>query len=465
MNASLSTLPPAAPEIARISFALRMPSALVRHPSGGVTLEIGTEQRVYSHRTLRLLLRRTIVEAKAHHLRRLALNPDDLPRVNPRLTPTALGEMMAVHFEMANFEFVQYKTPPQEGWRFVEEVHIFGPRARACEKGYRKGQLIGEAINAARTLADTPANHLTPRLLVQKTVQHAKGANVRVKILGKKEIKALKMGGILAVAQGSSEEPRLIVLEYHGGQKTQPPIALVGKAVTFDSGGLNIKPRESILPTSLMHLDMGAGAAVIETVLAAARLKLKTNVIGIVPTAENMPSGTSYRPGDIVTMMNGATVEILNTDGEGRLLLADALTYAAHYQPRLVIDIATLTSAAVIALGFRAAAFFTRNERLAKIIEAVGETSGDYVWRLPIWEEYEEDLKGTFADLANIQKGQGAGAIAGAVFLHYFAKTFPAWAHLDIAPRIIAAEGEYLARGFPGAPVRLLIKLLEKYQQ
>ena len=158
-------------------------------------------------------------------------------------------------------------------------------------------------------------------------------------------------------------------------------------------------------------------------------------------------------------------MEILNTDGEGRLLLADALTYAAHYQPRLVIDIATLTSAAVIALGFRAAAFFTRNERLAKIIEAVGETSGDYVWRLPIWEEYEEDLKGTFADLANIQKGQGAGAIAGAVFLHYFAKTFPAWAHLDIAPRIIAAEGEYLARGFPGAPVRLLIKLLEKYQQ
>lgn len=459
-----SAKPPLAREIIRVTLHEDGPTMLARLASGETVLEVGVVKQEMTRRRITILFRKIIAEAKAHRIRRLALDPFSLARPSPRLAPVEFGELMAVNFEMANFEFVRYKTPPKDEWKFIEEIHLFGPRARALQKGYLKGKLIGEAVNAARDLTNTPANTITPRQLAHEAMNAAKGLSVRVRILGKADMKRLKMDGVLAVTKGSAEPPRFLVLEYRGVSSRVPPIALVGKAVTFDSGGLNLKPAEGILPTSIMHMDMAGGAAVIHTLCLAARLKLKTNVIGIVPAAENMPSGTSYHPGDIITMMDGTTVEIINTDGEGRLLLADALTYAAQFDPRLVVDVATLTGAAVMTLGFRASALFTRHERLAKIIESLGEDSGDYVWRLPLWEEYETDIKGTYADLANAQKGKGAGAIAGAIFLQHFAKGFSAWAHLDIAPRIIAAEDEYLAKGSPGAPVRLLIKLLEQYK-
>ena len=210
-----------------------------------------------------------------------------------------------------------------------------------------------------------------------------------------------------------------------------------------------------------MHMDMSGGAAVIHTIALAARLKIKKNIVGLVPAVENMPSGSSYRPGDILRTMSGKTIEVLNTDAEGRIILADALTYAKKYNPRLVVDVATLTGAAMAALGQRASAIFSRDEKLLRNFAAFGEQSGDYVWPLPLWDEYESEIKGTFGDVANIGKTRYGGAITGAMFLYQFAKDLNCpWVHIDIAPRMTAVEGEYLSKGAAGAPIRLLIKFL-----
>jgi leucyl aminopeptidase len=248
-------------------------------------------------------------------------------------------------------------------------------------------------------------------------------------------------------------------MEYMAGEVGERPIVLVGKGVTFDTGGLNLKPSEAIYE---MHMDMSGGAAVIHTIALAARLKLKRNVVGLVPAVENMPSGSSYRPGDVLRSMSGKTIEILNTDAEGRVILADALHYAKRYKPALVVDVATLTGAAMVALGNKASAIFTKDHELEEQIRSWGEESGDYVWPLPLWEEYEADIKGTFGDWANVGKGKLAGAIAGAIFLYQWAKDYP-WVHIDMAPRMTPAEGEHLAKGATGAPVRLLFRILEAF--
>ncbi len=264
------------------------------------------------------------------------------------------------------------------------------------------------------------------------------------------------MGGVLGVSSGSEEEPKFIVLEYFASGKDKP-VVLIGKGVTFDSGGLNLKPADSIYG---MHADKGGGASVLAAIMTAAKLKLKKNIVGLIPAVENMPSGSSYRPGDILHTMSGKTIEVMNTDAEGRIILADALTYAKKYEPKLVVDIATLTGAAMIALGQRASAIFTKNTKLEKQFRDLGEKSGDYVWPLPLWDEYEADIKGTFGDIANTGKTRYGGAITAAMFLYQFAKDYP-WVHIDIAPRMTAVDDELLAKGASGAPVRLLISLLE----
>ena len=251
-------------------------------------------------------------------------------------------------------------------------------------------------------------------------------------------------------------------MEYKGGKKKNKPIILVGKGVTFDTGGINLKPSNSLLG---MNMDMSGGASVIHILALVAKMKLKKNVIGLIPSVENMASGKSYRPGDVIRSMSGKTIEVLNTDAEGRVILADALTYAEKYNPELVIDIATLTGAAMVALGERASAFFTKDNKLAKMIENTGEKTGDYVWRLPLWEEYENEIKGTLGDWTNIHNKDShyGGAIYAAIFLHQFAKDFK-WVHLDIAPRMTSMMGENLAQGAQGASVRLLYKFIEEYK-
>lgn len=421
---------------------------------------------------LRLLARQIISVSRGNRFKKISFRFEDFKFPAEPLKDTDLAELLAVEFEMSNFEFVKYRTPPEEGWNFVKEVIVTGALSAGVKDAFKKGQAIGEAVNACRALANTPGGEMTPTLLAKAATLAARGSAVTVRVLGKKDMEKLGMGGVLGVSQGSSEEPRFIILEYRGlpagrqGAKDNP-VVLVGKGITFDAGGLNVKSGNSMYE---MHMDMSGGAAVIHAVILASKLKLKCHVVGLIPAAENMPSGGSYRPGDILKSMSGKTIEVLNTDAEGRVVLADALTYAKKYAPRLVVDVATLTGSAMSALGQRASALFTKDKKLSELFERLGEESGDYVWPLPLWDEYEEDIKGTFGDVANTGKTRYGDAISGAMFLYQFVKdskessgqAYP-WVHIDIAPRMTSIDGEYLAKGAAGAPVRLLIRLLREF--
>lgn len=423
------------------------------------TLEIGIEKKkLITRRKLELLARKIVVFAKQHRIKTFALSLEDFSFPLIRISTPEFSEILAKNFVLANYEFIRYKTPPPDGWNHVEEIVLLGPKNPAVEKAIWRAQIIANEVNNARILSNTPGGDMTPEILAHAAQDASKKLGIKTKILNEEEMKKLGMGGVLGVAQGSKEKPKFIILEYHG-KKIGKPIVLVGKGVTFDSGGLNIKTGDGMLE---MNMDMSGGAAVIHTICAAARLKIKKYVVGLIPAVENMPSGESFRPGDILKTMSGKTIEVLNTDAEGRIILADALAYAKKYSPRLVVDVATLTGAALVALGQRASALFTRDQKLEKLFRQLGEESGDYVWPLPLWEEYAEDIKGTFGDIANIGKTRYGGAIQGAMFLSEFAKDYP-WAHLDIAPRMTSVEGEFLAKGSLGTPVRLLVKLLEKY--
>jgi len=442
---------------------------VVRLASGRRVIEIGIEDpKNMTRRKLVLLARKVIHLARSHKAARVAVNLSDFAFAHLHMSEEDLGWLLATSWEMANFEFVKYKTAPEEGWPFIDEVVIVGKISAEAKKGFAAGGVVGEEVNKCRALANTPGGEMTPQILGEEARKVARGTKVKVTILGKKEIEKLKMGGVLGVSKGSAEEPRFIILEYWGSTKKEKPIVLVGKGVTFDTGGLNLKPSQHIYE---MHMDMSGGAAVIHAIVAAARLGIKKNVVGLVPAVENMPSGSSYHPGDVLVSMSGKTIEVLDTDAEGRIILADALTYAKKYNPKLVVDVATLTGAAMVAVGQRASAIFTSDEKLEQLFRELGEESGDYVWPLPLWEEFEEEIKGTFGDVANVGKTRYGGAITAAVFLHQFIKKdsaagsgqlFP-WVHIDIAPRMTAVEGEHLAKGAAGAPVRLLVKLIEKF--
>lgn len=446
--------------IALVSLAPKEDSEVVVLPTGQKSLSIGTgKKKEINGRKFITVARKIIDLAKQNKIKKLAIDFQNFLFPNIKMSKREIAEILTTNFEMANFEFIEYKTPPEEGWNFIEEITIAGKVDNAVKKGVKTGQVQGEEVNNCRVLANTPGGSLTPEILAKKAKEAARGTSVHVKVLGSKQIERLKMGGVLGVAKGSTEEPRFIIMEYFASGKAKP-IVLIGKGVTFDSGGLSLKSFENMKG---MYTDMSGGAAVISTLILAAKLKLKKNIVGLIPAVENMPSGSSYRPGDILRTMSGKTVEVLSTDAEGRLILADALTYAKKYNPKLVVDIATLTGAAMIALGQRASAIFTKDAKLEKLLSELGEKSGDYVWPLPLWEEYEEDIKGTYGDFANIGKTRYGGAITAAIFLYQFAKNYP-WVHIDIAPRTTTTEGEYLAKGAAGAPVRLLTKLIESMQ-
>ncbi|TSC94419.1 MAG: putative cytosol aminopeptidase, partial [Parcubacteria group bacterium Athens1014_10] len=401
-----------------------------------LTVVIDEKEKI-SRRKLIIVGRKIISLAKNNKIKRLSINFRDFGFPRLKMSDFEIAELLGTNFEMANFEFVKYKTPPKEGWNFIEEIIVVDSISSEIKNGFKTGQIIGNEVNNCRILANTPGGEMTPKILAEHARKDALAAGIKVKILGKNEIKKLKMGGVLGVSQGSDEEPKFIILEYNKGSKNEKPIILIGKGITFDSGGLNLKTSDAL---SNMHLDMSGASAVIHALTLASKLKIKKNIIGLIPALENMPSGSSYRPGDILKTMSGKTIEVLNTDAEGRIILADALTYAKKYNPRLVIDIATLTGAAMVALGQRASAIFTKDEKLEKLTRELAEKAGDYVWPLPLWEEYEEEIKGTFADIANIGKTKYGGAIA---------------------PTMTAIESEYLSKGATGVPIRLLIKILE----
>jgi leucyl aminopeptidase len=289
-----------------------------------------------------------------------------------------------------------------------------------------------------------------------QAVAMAEQAGITAKLLDRRELERQGFGAMLGVAQGSERDPYLIVLEYRGGAEDEKPIALVGKGVVFDSGGISLKPGEKM---DEMKMDMGGAATVLGTMQAAAQLNLPINLVAVVPAVENMPSGTAIRPGDILTSLSGKTIEVLNTDAEGRLILADALTYVGRYQPRFVIDLATLTGACIIALGHQAAAVLGNHDGLIRQLLKAGERSGERFWQLPLWEEYAGQIKSDFADVKNTG-GRAAGTITAAAFLQAFADQYK-WAHLDIAGMAWEEQGKAgQPKGGTGFGVRALVEYL-----
>lgn len=416
-----------------------------------------------TRRKLVTISRKVIRVANEHRFNTISVSFSDFQFEGTKdISDRELGRILAENFEMANYEFRKYKTPPKEGFSDIKALFIQGATVDA-KKGFKEGQITASEINYCRDLANTPGGDMTPSILADDAKRQLKGTSATVTVLSLSEIKKLKMGLILGVAKGSAEEPKFIIVEYWGAGKTskEKPIVLVGKGITFDTGGINLKPSDALMG---MNHDMAGGASVIATVAIVAKLKLKKNVVALVPAVENAVSGSAYRPGDILRAMNGKTVEIFNTDAEGRLILGDALTYAERYDPRLVIDVATLTGAALVALGKRASAIMTRTPSLENLLRDLGEKSGEYVWPLPLWKEYEAEVRGVHADLANATIGRpGGGTINGGIFLAQFAEKFPQWAHIDIAPRMESIPDDMLAKGATGTPVRLLVRLIETF--
>lgn len=315
------------------------------------------------------------------------------------------------------------------------------------------GNAIGLGRNAARELGNLPGNICTPSYLAEQAKQYdSRYSKLKTTVLNLKDMEKLGMGALLSVTRGSRQPPKLIVMHYSGGKKDEQPYVLVGKGVTFDSGGISIKPGAAM---DEMKFDMCGAASVMGTMITINELKLPINVIGIVPSVENMPDGAASKPGDVVTSMSGQTIEILNTDAEGRLILCDALTYSEKFKPKAIIDVATLTGACVIALGAHPAGLLSNQQKLADQILHAGNTCGDRAWQLPLWEDYQEQLKSNFADMANIG-GREAGTITAACFLSRFTKK-QHWAHLDIAG--IAWNGGD-KKGATGRPVPLLTQYL-----
>jgi leucyl aminopeptidase len=324
--------------------------------------------------------------------------------------------------------------------------------AKAAAQAVVRGVAIANGMELAKDLGNLPSNICTPTYLADTARDIAKRHKLKVEVLGRKQIEALKMGAFLAVTKGAVEPPQFIVLRYDGGGAKQAPVVLVGKGITFDTGGISLKPGEGM---DEMKYDMCGAASVLGTLQAVAEMGLKQNVIAVVPTCENMPSGTATKPGDVVTSMSGQTIEILNTDAEGRLILCDALTYVERFKPAAVIDVATLTGACIIALGHVNSGLYARSDALADQLLAAGRKAMDTAWRMPLDDEYQEQLKSNFADMGNIG-GRPAGSVTAACFLARYTANYD-WAHLDIAG---TAWKSGAAKGATGRPVPLLTQFL-----
>jgi leucyl aminopeptidase len=375
-------------------------------------------------------------------------------------TAQALAEGLVT----ANFETDKYKTE-KKNEKEIDSVRVLGyadAEKAAGEKGLTAGKIIAEAQNFTRDLVNEPSNKLTPRILAEKAEAMAKEAGLAVEILDEKKIADLKMGALLSVAQGSVEPPRMIVVTYTppNVKPGAPVIGLVGKAVTFDTGGISIKPADGM---EKMKYDMAGGATMLGAIRALAALKPKVKVICVVPSTENMPGGKAQKPGDIQTAMSGKTIEVLNTDAEGRLILADAITYAKQLGVTHIVDAATLTGAIVVALANINVGVFGSNQEFTDKLLASAKATGEKMWPMPMDDEYREFIKGSFADIQNIGSGKGGGSITGAWFIREFAGDTP-WIHLDIAGTAWNDDAKpWLAKGPTGVALRTLVHLVQTY--
>ena len=355
------------------------------------------------------------------------------------------------------YRFDQFKSKKNENHSKLRKL-AFAVEQRSelalAEDALLQGQAIAEGMALAKTLGNLPGNVCTPTYLADTALQIAEDHAIQCEILERADMEALGMHSLLSVAKGSHQPPKLIVLQYKGGEESDKPLLLIGKGITFDSGGISLKPGEGM---DEMKFDMCGAASVLGTLKAVALMKLPINLTVIVPTTENMPGGAASKPGDIVASMSGQTIEILNTDAEGRLILCDALTYAERFSPDAVIDVATLTGACVIALGHVATGLFANDDALARELLSAGDEALDRAWQMPLWDDYQDLLTSNFADMANIG-GRPAGSVSAACFLSRFAKKYE-WAHLDIAGTAWKSGAE---KGATGRPVPLLAHYLLK---
>ena len=370
-----------------------------------------------------------------------------------------IAQAMVEGAMLGGYRFTHYRSDKEEPSKDVRTMTLLATRPNQVsdmKTGIRRGEASAKATSFARDLCNHPANVMTPSRVVQEAQNIAKDFGVKVTVLERKDQQKLGMGGMLGVSQGSQEPPKFIVLEYSGGKKKDQPMVLVGKTVTFDSGGISLKPSENM---EQMKADMTGGAEVLGAVRAAAQLRLPINVVGILPATENMPGGRATKPGDILRMLNGKTVEVQNTDAEGRLILADGLAYAARFNPQCIVDIATLTGACIVALGQFAIGMLGNDDALKADLRKAGEQAGERVWEMPLWEEYFEQLKSDVADMRNIG-GRGGGMITAGMFLSKFVGDCP-WVHLDIASTDWStSERPYIGKGPTAIGTRLLVQWL-----
>jgi leucyl aminopeptidase len=408
------------------------------------------EQKPLSVKNYRKILSTIINEAKKLRLNSIAisLTDCDVEKVDLAWKTRQIVEV----FEDAIYQFTECKSKPADELS-LKNIVIHVTDSASAETGLAQGLAISGGVSLAKHLADLPANICTPTFLAQQGLTLATNFDkIDTTILEVADMEKLGMGSLLAVTRGSREPAKLISIEYKGGEANAKPIVLVGKGLTFDAGGISLKPGAGM---DEMKYDMCGGAAVLGTLQAAAQLNLPLNIVGLIPATENLPDGQACKPGDVLTSMSGKTIEVLNTDAEGRLILCDTLTYAKRFQPEVVIDLATLTGAVLVALGRVPSGLLGNDDALCNDLIAASETANDSVWRLPLWEEYQEQLKSNFADLANIG-GKDAGTITAACFLANFTEDFR-WAHLDIAG---TAWRTGSAKGATGRPVPLLTQYL-----
>jgi leucyl aminopeptidase len=375
-----------------------------------------------------------------------------------------LTESFVTGLLLGTYQYNELKTLEREKIKEIDEGTILGETAfelKLLHNGMDTGRIIAEAVCGARNLVNGPSNKITPTVLTEEAQQIAKDHGMEIQVLEVSQAEAMGMGAFTAVAQGSQEPGKFIVLEYNKSkEKELDTIALIGKGITFDSGGISIKPSEGM---ERMKDDMSGAAAVLAIMQAASRVKIPLHLVGIIPATENLPSGKAYKPGDVLKTLSGQTVEVISTDAEGRLILSDALTYSLRYQPKAIVDLATLTGACVIALGDFVIGLFGNDTSLLKRVEEASEKTGEKVWRLPLWDEYFEYLKSDVADFRNVGT-RAAGAIIGGIFLSKFVENIP-WVHLDIAgPASIEKERPYLPKGGTGIGVRLVMQMLRDWR-
>ena len=447
-------------------FRGRKDEALTLFPSGSglkaqrvLLLGVGKREG-YTLERLRRLVGLAVRKAEALGLNSFAISLEHTSNSSERLGLALSARAASEAAVMAAWDFQQYKTvkdesAPQKG---VEEMVLIATNERELgelQHASELGVVLGRSANLARTLASHPGNVATPTYLANIATEIAAQHDMKLTILDREQMRAENMHALLAVAQGSMEEPRFIVLEYNGGKSGDRPLALVGKGVTFDSGGISIKPAERMED---MKYDMSGAAAVLGAMRGIAELKLKVNVVGLIPATENMPSGTALKPGDVISSHLGKSIEIINTDAEGRLILADALSYARRFKPVAMINAATLTGAVVIALGQQAIGLMGNDGDLIDEVMAAGLRAGERCWNLPLWDEYRELIDSTIADIKN-SGGRHAGTITAGWFLKDFVAEDIPWAHLDIAGMAYKDDAaSYLRKGATGTPTRLFIE-------